>query len=47
MGKDIGLIGLGNMGLPMTRDLTEVCYKVKTFDTAGWAIEACLDTRTG
>jgi len=35
----VGFIGLGNMGLPMTRNLVKAGYEVQAFDVAAAAVE--------
>ena len=39
MGMEIGFIGLGNMGGPMSRRLVEAGHKLTVFDTRKEAIE--------
>ena len=38
----IGFIGLGNMGLPMARNLLAAGHEVRAFDTAGPAVERAV-----
>ena len=37
-GTVVGFIGLGNMGIPMTRRLVEAGYHVRGFDTSAEAM---------
>ena len=37
--KNIGFIGLGNMGGPMARNLLKAGYKVKAFDLSSHALQ--------
>jgi 3-hydroxyisobutyrate dehydrogenase-like beta-hydroxyacid dehydrogenase len=43
MFKEIGFIGLGNMGIPMTRRLVEAGYKVMTYDIDPEALKRARD----
>ena len=38
----IGFIGLGNMGLPMARNLLAAGHEVRAFDTAVDAVERAV-----
>jgi 3-hydroxyisobutyrate dehydrogenase len=43
-GKVIGFVGLGNMGIPMTRRLVAAGHRVRGFDTSAEAMLAFADT---
>lgn len=41
--KTVGFVGLGNMGLPMLRNLVAAGYQVRAFDLSGEAMTAARD----
>ena len=41
LGKRVGFIGLGNMGLPMTANLVKKGFQVKAFDIDPQSLEKC------
>ncbi|MGH3250018.1 MAG: NAD(P)-binding domain-containing protein, partial [Trebonia sp.] len=43
----VGFIGLGNMGIPMTRRLVGAGYQVRGFDTSEAALRTFTDLQSG
>ena len=46
-GKVVGFVGLGNMGIPMTKRLVAAGYHVRGFDTSEAALRAFTEIPSG